>query len=606
MSGEDLVVINEMKKEEFFKFYGIDKNWPKEVPRHYDYDKVPLGELLSRTALKYPDSQAILFEGFRMTYLELDTHVDQFATGLSKLGIKKGDVVCIDLPNTPQYIIAHWAIVRIGAISNPILPVNRFVEIVHQVNDSKAKVLLILDYLYEEYFAGKDLSKMRTLNKIILTGLVEYLPKIKAKLGTALGKIPRMKKWPEKVAEITFHKFQDVLQSGAHINVPRVDIDIMNDPAILIYTGGTTGVPKGVMTSHYNMVVNAQQTDVWATKQLTEIEKVKGKGGILLVVPLAHAYGNIGMTVAVLEGWKMILLPQPPTKLSKILKVMMKEKVTFLPGVPTLYIRINQDSDSIKYKGKLDNLIACISSASALPLEVKETFEEITSAQIIEGYGMSECSPVLTLNPFKNFRINSVGLPLPDTYIKIVDIEDGKTFLPRCPNESCENCGLDEVKYIGEICGTGPQIMLGYLGRKEDTEYALRKDSKGTIWYYTADIGCIDKDGYLRIKDRKRDMIKYKGHGVFPREIEDLIYMHEAVNEVGVIGVPDPEAGQTIKAFISLKPEYQGKVTQEDLIEWCKDNIGPLKYPRIIQIVPELPKSVVGKILRRELRKEEE
>ncbi|MFX1314074.1 MAG: AMP-binding protein, partial [Promethearchaeota archaeon] len=410
MSEEDLVILNDLKKEEFFKFYGIDNNWPKEVPRHYDYDEVPLGELLSRTAIKYPDSQAIFFEGFRMTYLELDTLVDQFATGLSKLGIKKGDVVCIDLPNVPQYIIAHWAIVRIGAISNPILPVNHFIEIVHQVNDSKAKLLIILDYLYEEYLAGKDLRKMQTLEKIILTGLAEYLPNIKARLGTALGKVPRMKKWPEKEADITFYKFQDVLQNGILINVPKVNIDIKNDPAIFIYTGGTTGVPKGVMTSHYNMVVNAQQTDVWATKQLTEMEKAKGVGGILLVVPLAHAYGNIGMTVAILEGWKMILLPRPPEKLSKILKIMMKEKATFMPGVPTLYIRINQDPDSIKYKGKIDNLIACISSASALPLEVKQKFEEITSALIIEGYGMSECSPVLTLNPFKNFRINSVGL----------------------------------------------------------------------------------------------------------------------------------------------------------------------------------------------------
>jgi len=593
-----------MNKEELIEFYGITNNWPNEVPRSIDYELMPLADILQRTAEKYPDSQAIFFEGYRITYKELNNLVDQYATGLSKLGIKKGDVFCIDLPNIPQYVIAHWAAIRIGAVSNPILPVNRFVEIVHQVNDSKATTLLILDYLYEEHVLGKDLTKMPTLNKIILTGLGEYLPKIKAKLGAALGKVPGMKKWPDKVGDVTFYKFQDILQNGIPVEVPKVNIDLRKDPAVLIYTGGTTGVPKGVMTSHYNMIVNAQQVDVWATNQLPQMEKEKGKGGILLVVPLAHSYGNIGMTVGILQGWKIILLPRPPEKLSKILKVIMKEKATYLPGVPTLYIKINQDPDSNKYKGKLDSLIACISSASALPLEVKQTFEDLTSALIIEGYGMSECSPVLALNPFKNFRINSVGLPLPDTYIKIVDIEDGKTQISACPNENCENCGLDEFQYIGEICGTGPQVMLGYLGREEDTKYALRKDSEGTVWYYTADIGCIDKDGYLRIKDRKRDMIKYKGHGVFPREVEDLIYMNEAVNEVGVIGVPDPEAGQTIKAFISLKPEYQGKVTEDDLMEWCKDNISPFKYPRLIEIVPELPKSIVGKILRRELRKE--
>ncbi|MFX1315540.1 MAG: AMP-binding protein [Promethearchaeota archaeon] len=580
--------------------------WPKETPRHVVYEEVPLDMLLRKTAKTYPNSQAIYFEGFRMTYKELDNLVDQFATGLSKLGIKKGDVVCIDLPNVPQYVIAHWAVVRIGAISNPILPVNRFVEIVHQVNDSKAKGLIILDYLYEEYLLGKELGKMPTLEYIILTGLAEYLPSMKAKLGTALGKIPRMKEWPEKVGDITFHKFQDLLQKGLPINIPKLNINLKEDTAILIYTGGTTGVPKGVMTSHYSMVVNALQTDIWASTQLPEMKELKGKGAMLLVVPLSHSFGNIGMTVSVLEGWKMILLPRPPEKLSKILKIMMKEKATYMPGVPTLYIKINEDPDSGKYKGKLNSLIACISAASAIPEEVKSKFEEITGVSIVEGYGMSECSPVVSLNPFQKTlqKVNTVGFPLSDTVLKIVDVDSGKKLLSQCPNESCENCGADELQYIGEICCTGPQVMLGYLGRKDDTEYALRKDSKGVLWYYTSDIGCIDKDGYLRIKDRKRDMIKRKGHAVFPREVEDLIYMHEAVSEVGVIGVPDPETGQEIKAFISLKPEYQGKISKEDLMKWCEQNISPYKYPRMIELVPELPKSVVGKILKRELRKE--
>jgi long-chain acyl-CoA synthetase len=595
-----------MSQEDLIKFYGIDKKWPKETPRNIDYEVSPLGQLLSKTALRYPDSEAIYFEGFRMTYLELDTLVDQLGTALSKLGIGKGDVVCIDLPNTPQYIIAHWAVVRIGATSNPVLPVNRFVEIVHQVNDSKANTLVILDYLYEEYLQGKDLSKMPTLKHIILTGLAEYLPSIKAKLGTALGKVPRMKKWPEKVGNIVFHKFQELLKDGLPINIPKVDLDLKKDISILIYTGGTTGVPKGVMTSHYSMVVNALQTDVWATTQLPKMNDLKGKGAMLLVVPLAHSFGNIGMTVSVLEGWKMILLPRPPDKISNILKIMSKEKATYMPGVPTLYVKINEDPNSSKYKGKLDSLIACISAASAIPKEVKDEYEKITGVSIVEGYGMSECSPVVSLNPFKKSlqKVNTVGFPISDTLLKIVDAESGKKILSPCPNENCENCGEDEMQYIGEICCTGPQVMNGYLGRKEDTEYALRKDSDGIEWYYTADIGCIDKDGYLRIKDRKRDMIKRKGHAVFPREVEDFIYMHEAVSEVGVIGVPDPEIGQEIKAFISLKPEYKGKVTKEELMEWCQANISPYKYPRMIEIVPELPKSIVGKILRRELRKD--
>ena len=591
-------------KKEIIEYW--EKKWPKETPRHIEYAEVPLAELLTKTAKKYPESQAIYFEGFRMTYKELDILVDQFATGLAKLGIKKGDVVGIDLPNVPQYVIAHWAVLRLGATSNPILPVNRFVEIVHQVNDSKASTLIILDYLYEEYLLDKDLSKMKTLKDIILTGSAEYLPKLKAKLGVALGKVPRMKEWPERVGDVIFHKFQNVLENGLPIDVPTVKINVKDDPAILIYTGGTTGVPKGVITSHYNMIANTQQLDVFATTQEPRMEKTKGKGGMLLVVPLAHSFGNIGMTVAVLEGWKLILLPRPPEKLSKILKIIMKEEATYMPGVPTLYIKINQDPNSIKYKGKLGSLIACVSGASALPSEVKNTFEDITGAVIVEGYGMSECSPVLTINTFRKDlqKIGTVGFPLSDTLVKIVDAEEGKKIFPQCPNENCDNCGIDEQKYIGEICGTGPQVMLGYLGRKEDTEYALRKDKKGVLWYYTADIGCIDSEGYLHIKDRKRDMIKYKGHSVFPLEVEELIYMHEAVLEVGVLGVPDPDAGENIKAFIALKPEYEGKVTKDDLMVWCKDNISPYKYPRIIEIVPELPKTVIGKILKRELRKE--
>jgi long-chain acyl-CoA synthetase len=582
-----------------------DDHWPEGVPKHIDYEEITLGEILKRTATTYPDSQAVYFEGFRMTYKELDILVDQFATALSKLGITKGDVVLIDLPNMPQYLIAHFAVIRLGAISNPVLPVNRFVEIVHQVNDSKGKMLIILDYLYEEYVLGKDLSKMPTLKDVIMTGLAEYLSKIKAKLGKMLGKIPRMKEWPKKVGNVKFHAFQDVLDNGTPISVPKVDIDIKKDTAVLIYTGGTTGVPKGVMTSHYNLVSNAQQAAIWATNQLEEMKEARGKGGMFLVVPLGHSYGNIGTIVGMLEGYKLILLPRPPDKISNILKYMMKEKATYLPGVPTLYIKIIQDHASQKYKGKLDSLIACISAASALPAEVKKKFEEITSALIVEGYGMSECSPVVSLNPFEDFKINTVGIPLPDTLVKIVDADKGIKILPQCPNENCENCGANEFKYIGEICVTGPQVMLGYLGRKKDTEYALRTDSKGVTWYYSADIGCIDKDGYIHIKDRKRDMIKYKGHGVFPREVEDLIYMHEAVNEVGVVGVPDLEAGETIKAYISIKEEYKGKISEEDLMTWCKENISPYKYPRIIQIIDELPKSVIGKILRRELRKKE-
>jgi long-chain acyl-CoA synthetase len=584
-----------------------DANWPKEVPKHVDYDNISLGEMLRKSARDYPDSQAIYFEGWRCTYKELDAMADQFATALSKMGIKKGDVVLINLPNLPQFVICFFGIVRIGAIANPIIPLNRFTEIVHQVNDSKGKMMIILDVLYEEHLHGKELNKMPTLTNVILTEVAEYLPKVKAVLGKALKKVPMMKEWPiGKIGNIFFHKFQDVMKMGLPIAVPDVKINPKTEVSTLIYTGGTTGLPKGCMMSHYNFVVNAQQGNVWMQYQLPETKVLIGKGGMFVVLPLAHEFAlSIAQNIGISNAYKLILFARPPEKISNLLKVIKKEGATFGPGVPTLWNALANDPDSAKYKDKLDSLVACLSGASALPFEVKQKFEDITGAQIIEGFGMSETSPILTVTPFHKYKPNTVGFPVSDTLIKIVDVEEGNKILPQCLNESCENCGANEAQYIGEICGCGPQVFLGYLNRPDATTYALRKDSKGRTWYYTTDIGCIDKDGYLHIKDRKRDMIKYKGHSVFPREVEDLMYQHPAINEIGVVGVPDPEVGENIKAYVSLKPEYQGKVTEQELMEWCKQNISSYKYPRIIQIIPQLPKSIVGKILRRELRTNE-
>lgn len=580
------------------------KFWPKEVPKHLDYTEISLGDLLRNSTKKYPDSQAIYFEGFRLTYEELDTLVDQFATGLSKLGIKKGDIVGIDLPNVPQFVIAFYALQRIGATANPIIPLHRFVEVTHQINDSKSIALIILDVLYEEHLHGKDLSKMPTLKHIILTGVGEFLPKIKAVLGKALGKVPRMKKWPTKVGDIDFLGFQDILSEGESIDLPKINIDPKKDIATLIYTGGTTGIPKGVMLTHFNMSANAEQGLAWIENQLPETRELRGKGGAGLVVPFAHVFGiSTGMNLGIMAGYKLILFAQPPEKKSKILDLLMKEEATYIPGVPTLWNLINQDPDSVKFKGKLTTLKACVSGGASLPEEVKKKFEDITGALIIEGYGLSETSPNLCCGPFHNYKVNTVGFPLSDTYVKIVDIEKGKKLVPQCPDDESTN----NPEYFGEICAYGPQITPGYLGKKEESEFALRKDSKGRTWLYTADIGCIDKDGYVMIKDRKRDMIKYKGHGVFPAEVENLMYQNDAIREVGVIGIPHPDGtGETIKAYVSIKEEYQGTITKDELMEWCKDNISPYKYPRIIEIIDELPKTLVGKILRRELRQMEE
>jgi long-chain acyl-CoA synthetase len=593
----------------------IDEPWlkayPKETPRQLDYEEITLDEMCRRNASKYPNADALFFEGTRISFSELDKLVDQFATALSKLGIRAKDVILIDTPNCPQYVIAFYAIMRIGAVANPIIPLNRYAEIVHQSNDSRAKMLIILDSLYEEHLHGKDLSKMATLETVIMTEIAEYLSPLKGKLGKLIKKIPYMKEWPTKVGKIQFRKFQEVLRSGLPINLPKVDIDPVKDTAVLIYTGGTTGAPKGVMSTHFNLIANCNQGISWVTTQVPSINKFRGKGGMIIVLPLSHSFAmSVGMNMAYWLGIKLILIPKPPEKLSKILDLALKEQAIFCPGVPTLWTKINQDPDSAKYKGKLTDFQACLSGAAPLPLEVRLKFEDITGAKIVEGYGMSEASPLLTANPFNDSQVNTVGFPVSDTFIKIMDLETGETPRPICPHcmpYCTENCGGDEQQYIGEICGSGPQIMKGYLNRQTDTEYALRKDKEGIIWYYTADIGCLDCNGYLHIKDRKRDMIKRRGHSVFPREVEDLLYQFEPILEVGVYGVkdPDPSVGEEIYAAVTLKPEFKDKTTVADIEKWAKENIAPYKYPREIQIVEELPKSLIGKILRRVLRDQE-
>ncbi|MBD3194936.1 MAG: AMP-binding protein [Candidatus Lokiarchaeota archaeon] len=591
----------------------IHKPWldyyPEGVPKSIDYEVISLGEMFEKTVNEFPDSQAIVFEGWRCTYRELKELVDKFAVGLANLGVEKGDVVAIDLPNIPQFIIAYYATVKLGAIVNPIIPLHKFVEIAYQVNDSNSKVLIILDALYEGYLMGKDLSKMEPVEHIILTGIAEFLPSIKGFLGKLLGKVPHMKEklWPEKDGDINVHKFQEMIEKSNPADLPDVEINPKEDIGTLIYTGGTTGVPKGVKLSHFNLLANAQQGTEWLYNQVPKTRESRGKGGSGCLIPFGHVFGlSTGMNLAVSAGYKLILYPSPPEKRSDVLKLLMKENGVYIPAVPTLYNQINQDPDSENYKGKLNSLVACLSGGSSLPPEVKRKFEDLTGALIIEGYGASETAPIVTAGPFHRYKIGSPGVPVSDTLIKIMDVEEGSKMLPICPHKNCDECDPEESeKYIGELCVHGPQVMLGYLNKPKATERALRKDSKGRIWYYTSDISCIDAEGYLHIKDRKRDMIKYKGHGVFPAEVENLIYQNPAVNEVGVIGAPHPDGvGETIKAFISIKPEYKDKISEEEMLEWCKENISPYKYPRQIQFIEELPKTLVGKIKRRELREE--
>ncbi|GAB4313149.1 MAG: long-chain fatty acid--CoA ligase [Promethearchaeota archaeon] len=583
-------------------------NWPPETPRRLDYEVIPVDEIPRRNARKYPDAPAIYFEGFRMTHAELDRAIERFAGGLAGAGLQRGDVVLIDLPNVPQFVVAFYGVLRAGGVPNPVIPLNRYAEIVHQANDSKAKALVILDALYEQELHGKDLDRMETLRFVVLTGLAEYLPPVKRALGTLLGKVPRMKRWPDRVGDVPFLAFQDLLAAGRGAALPERKVDPLVDPACLVYTGGTTGTPKGVVLTHFNLLANCQQALSWTLTQVPELADTAGRGGMVVVLPLAHLFAlSIAMNVGLYFGYKLLLFPRPPAKISDVLKVIAKEGATFCPGVPTLWNRINQDPASAKYRGKMPGFAACLSGAAPLPLDVRVKFEALTGARIVEGYGMSEASPLVTANPFNRPRENTVGFPVADTWVKVVDLDTGEP-LPPCPREEpycSERCGPREEKsHVGEICACGPQIMKGYLNRPGETAAVLRVDEEGVTWYHTSDVGCLDAGGYLRVKDRKRDMIKYKGHSVFPREVEDLLYQYKPVLEVGVYGVrvPDPEVGEEVRAAVSLKPEFRGKVTAEDVLAWCRENVAWYKIPRQVRVVDELPKSLVGKVLRRKLR----
>ncbi|MHA1231421.1 MAG: long-chain-fatty-acid--CoA ligase [Candidatus Helarchaeota archaeon] len=554
------------------------KFWPEDIPKNIDIpENLSLTEMLDNTIKDYPDLPAMVFKDKIWTYKQLGEAVDAFAKGLQDLGLKKGDKVCINLPNIPQYMIAFFGILKAGGVASPIVPLQKAAEIRHQVTDSGAKMLVVLDTFYEEEIQ-KIIDEL-PLEKVILTGIGEALKPFVRILGTLLGKVPKMKKWPtgEK-----FVKFKDLLKTKG--KPEPVKFDTQKDLAVLMYTGGTTGLPKGAMLSHFNLIANCYQCEAWIP------DTEPGKEATVGALPFSHIFGlTTMMLVAVKLAAKCILIPNP-RDIPDLIHNIVKHKGTLFSGVNTLFNRINNHPQAQKFD--LSCLKSALSGAGPLALEVQEKFEELTKARIVEGYGLTETSPVATANPLSKKgkrKIGTVGFPLPNTDVKIVD-PSTKEEIPQPGKE-------DDPSTHGEIAIKGPQVFLGYYNRPDATKKDLRDG-----WVFTGDIGYFDEDGYLHIMDRLKDLIKYKGHSVYPREVEDLLYQYEPINEVGVIGVKLENGEETIKAFVSLKDEYKGKITSEDIINWAKENIASYKYPRIVEIIDEVPTTNVGKVLRRKLR----
>lgn len=566
--------------------------WPSQVPKCLDYPDCTLAEFLRETAARHGPKPAIYFLDAVVTYSQLWDLVQRLATALARLGLKKGDVVALMLPNSIQFVASYYACQLLGVTVTAINPTYKALEIRHQLKDSGAKVIIVLDAVFQE--AGEGI-KETSVERIIGTNVVDLcgFSGIKVLLGKLLKKIPTGELPSDAL------RLKDLLKTEP--NPPKVQAD-PEDIAVLQYTGGTTGMPKGAMLTHRNVVANAVMCDALLWKK----ESLSGLVGIL---PLFHAFAmTTVMNTAIRMGGFQLLFPRPPVDMADLCVAIEKYSKgggLVMPGVSILFNRINTHPRIREFD--MSGLKMAISGAGPLPLEVQNKFEEITGSFIVEGYGLSEATPVTHANPIHGRRkLGTIGLPCPDTDIKIMDKETGTRELPPLPFGLSETGGMNQEQseqaqeYTGELVIKGPQVMKGYLHRPDETASTLRDG-----WLYTGDIACIDADGYTIIRDRLKDMIKCKGYAIFPAEVEDLLHRHPDVRGAAVIGVPDPKTGEAVKAFVVLDPAKRGQVKTEDLMEWAKKNMTHYKIPSVIEFRDELPTTMVGKVLRRVLKEEE-
>lgn len=530
---------------------------------HINYPRRPLYEILRLTAVQAPESVATAFQGAHLTYAQIKEQSDKLATALVRFGVKQGDRIGIMLPNCPQYIIATFAILRLGAIVVNINPLYTPREVAVVAGDSGMRLVFTLDLLAPVVFAAREQT---SLKKVIITSITEY-----SSAAT-----------PPAVIEGA-ERFVDLLASVAEPELPHVEVH-PEDVAVLQYTGGTTGVPKGAMLTHYNIFANVIQVSLWGNH-----ESRTGGETYLLVIPFFHIYGfTVGMMVGTWLGVQQVLIPKYDVE--ALLNAIRDYRPTYFPAVPTIYISLLNHSQVKEYG--IDKVRAFNCGSAPLPIEVIAQFERLTGGVTLnEGYGLSEASPVThSTASLARRKPGSIGLPFPDTEIKIVDLEAGT-----------KEVGVGEE---GELCIAGPQVMKGYWNRPDETAIALRKDKSGRTWLYTGDVARMDEDGYFYIVQRKKDMIIVSGFNVYPTEVEGVLFRHPAVLEAGVIGIPDAYLGEAVKACVVLRKGMTA--TPEELIEHCKTQLAEFKVPQKIQIRESLPKTAVGKVLHRVLRQEEQ
>ncbi|HET7579044.1 MAG TPA: long-chain fatty acid--CoA ligase [Bacillales bacterium] len=523
------------------------KHYPGDIQTEIEIPDITLPQLIKQSVERFPDHEALSFYGMTMSYKELALQIVRMASAFQQAGVQKGDRVAIMLPNCPQYVISYFATLEVGAIVTQVNPMYVERELETLLNDSGAETIVIYDAVYPIF------------------------KKIQAKTPVKHAIVVSLK--PGDPSFEPAQSFEAFLATG-NDEVREPKMDSADDVAVLQYTGGTTGRSKGAMLTHRNLVANVLQAAEYF-KQNTEF----GKERILTVLPLFHVFGmTTCMNYGLYLGAKLLLLPR--FELDEVLKTIKAEQPTYFPGVPTMYVAIANHPEAEKYN--IESIRTCNSGGSAMPVEVMKKYEAKTGAQVLEGYGLSETSPVTHVNPgFGERKPGSIGIPVPSTDYKIVDIETGKKEVP---------AGEE-----GEIIIRGPQVMKGYWNMPEESEKALRDG-----WLYTGDIARMDEDGYAYIVDRKKDLIIASGYNIYPREIEEVLYLHPDVVEAAVVGVADPYRGETVKAVVVLK---DGKTAEsQDLISHCQKYLAAYKVPKLVEFWEELPKSTVGKILRRAVR----
>lgn len=551
----------------------MDKPWlnsyEKGVPATINYEEICMPDILERTVKEFPDKTALIFQGYKLTFTQMKEMVDRFATCLYNFGIKQGDAVAILLPNIIPCVIAYFSILKVGAVTVMNNPLYTDRELEHQFNDSGAKALITLDLLANRMI---DLRSKTKIRQVVYTSIGDYLPFPKNLLFPLVAKKKKMAADVKPALDVFTWK-----ECIARYQPTPPDVKLgFEDVAMYQYTGGTTGVSKGVMLTHANLSKQVQQIAAWLPSLPRGTEIMLG------ALPYFHSFGlSVCMNFAVYTGWCQVLIPRPQPQ--PLLEAVRKFRPTFAPLVPTMYIGMLNHPD-LK-KTDMSCIKGSFSGSAPLPVEVIHDFEKMTGAVIVEGFGLTETTPVTHVNPFGGVRkVGSIGVPIPDTQCRIVSLDDGATDMP--------------VGEPGELIIKGPQVMKGYKDMPEETAHMLRDG-----WCYTGDIATMDQDGYFYIVDRKKDMIISGGFNIYPRDIDEVFYQHPKVQEACSIGIPDPKRGENVKVFVVLK---EGETaTQEELLEYCATKLAKYKLPTEIEFRKELPKTNVGKILRKELRAEE-